>query len=153
MVAIAAIFTGYNPLEWIGLVCTLTAVLAGAFCKKRTAQGQGWLNSLVEMKRKFQQEGKEHTYDPNLFYHLLPYTYAMKWGAGMAATFRNDNMPPPHWLEEENVTGFNSLWLHTYIDINVQSIDHAMTSSADSSTSGSSASSGGGFGGGGGGSW
>ena len=89
--------------------------------------------------------------DPEYFYNVLPYTYALGVSSKWMKKFEDIALEAPHWYY-----GYSSFSTHTFnsfMNSTYSSISNAMSSSPSSSGGSGGGSSGGGSGGGGGGSW
>lgn len=133
--------------------CMVLLIIFLAVIKKRTEYGtemlgriQGFKNFLeMAEKPRLEQLVME---DPEYFYNILPYTYALGVSSKWMKKFEDIALEAPHWYygySRFSTRSFNSFMNSTY-----SSISNAMSSSPSSSGGGSS---GGGSGGGGGGSW
>ena len=137
-------------------VCMVLLIIFLAIIKKRTKYGtemlgriQGFKNFLeMAEKPKLEQLVME---DPEYFYNILPYTYALGVSSKWMKKFEDIALEAPHWYY--GYTSFSTRSFNSFMNSTYSSISNAM--SYDSSSSGGSGggSSGGGSGGGGGGSW
>ena len=93
--------------------------------------------------------------NPEYFYDILPYTYALGVSKVWMKQFENIAIKAPNWYTTHDEFSTNAF--ETFMDTTMATVAESMTSSYSSSSSGGSSSgggsSGGGSGGGGGGSW
>ena len=89
--------------------------------------------------------------DPEYFYNILPYTYALGVSSKWMKKFEDIALEAPHWYY--GYTSFSTRSFNSFMNSTYSSISIAMTSSPSSSGGSRGGSSGGGSGGGGGGSW
>lgn len=125
--------------------------------KKRTEYGtemlgkiKGFKNFLeVAEKPRLEQLVEE---DPEYFYNILPYTYALGVSSKWMKKFEDIALEAPHWYY--GYSNFSTREFNSFMNSTYTSISNAMASSPSESSGGSGGgSSGGGSGGGGGGSW
>ena len=145
----------------IGLICI--AILIMFFQKtkpKRTEFGKQIIGKLSGFKRFLETAEKEQLErlvmkEPEYFYNILPYTYALGVSDKWISRFESIAMNQPNWYNSNGGFDFNTF------SKSMETISSISTSSSSSSSSGGSSggsssgggSSGGGSGGGGGGSW
>lgn len=140
-------------------VCIVLLIIFLAIIKRRTEYGtemlgriQGFKNFLeMAEKTRLEQLVME---DPEYFYNILPYTYALGVSSKWMKKFEDIALEAPHWYY--GYTSFSTRSFNSFMNSTYSSISNAMSSSP--SSSGGSSGSGGGFsgggsGGGGGGSW
>lgn len=94
--------------------------------------------------------------NPQYFYNILPYTYALGVSSVWVDQFRKLAIQPPDWYESANA--YDAARFAHFLNSTMDNVKSTMVSAPSSSGSGSGHSSGGGFsggggGGGGGGSW
>lgn len=136
--------------------CMVLLILFLAIIKKRTKYGiemlgriQGFKNFLeIAEKPKLEELVME---DPEYFYNILPYTYALGVSSKWMEKFEDIAIEAPNWYY--GYTAFSIHTFNTFMNTTYSSISEAMTSSPSSSSSSGGGFSGGGSGGGGGGSW
>lgn len=136
-------------------VCAVTTFFA-AFMSKRTPYGNEMLGKLTGFKRFLETAEKNRlevmvAQDPQYFYDILPYTYALGVSDKWMKKFESIAIEPPEWHHSYNNGYFNVVAFHNFMNTTMSSVNTAMTSSPSSSSGGGV--SGGGSGGGGGGSW
>ena len=103
--------------------------------------------------------------DPNYFFRIMPYAYAMGLGARWAKKFTDIKVERPPWYStyDGGVWMFSPLWYHNFTQTTTRSYAGSFVNNPDSGSHGSFGGgggsfsgggfSGGGFGGGGGGAW
>ena len=95
--------------------------------------------------------------NPQYFYNILPYTYALNVSSKWIEKFKDITMEPPSWYYYDGTNPFNSYLFIRTLDRSFDSFEGAMVSTPESSSSSGGFSgggfSGGGSGGGGGSSW
>ena len=136
--------------------CMVILILFLAIIKKRTKYGiemlgriQGFKNFLeIAEKPKLEKLVME---DPEYFYNILPYTYALGVSKKWMEKFEDIALEAPHWYY--GYTTFSVHSFNNFMNTTYSSISNAMSSSTSSSGGSGGGSSGGGSGGGGGGSW
>lgn len=150
------------------LICVISAIVAIAvlivFLKimpKRTKLGTEMLGKIGGFKRFLETAEKDELEslvekDPQYFYNILPYTYALGVSDKWVKKFETIAVEPPSWYEGYDT--FNMLRFSSFMTNTMTAASTAMTSSPASTYSGGSGGGGGGFsgggsGGGGGGSW
>lgn len=109
--------------------------------------------SFLEIAQKPQLEALVNE-NPEYFYNILPYTYALGVSKTWMSKFETIAMKAPDWYVGHSE--FNMHDFYGFMDITMQTIENEASSSGSSSSRGSSSGggfSGGGSGGGGGGSW
>lgn len=153
----------YPLIIWL---CTILLTVFGMKMIKRTARGNRLYGKILGLREfilhaegdRLKAMAEE---DPTLFYHVLPYAYAMDLTDVWAHHFRNLEVEPPVWYK-----GYDPVWdvyrmshrmthcLH-HAQTSMTSIPPAQSSSGGGSFGGGSSGgfSGGGFGGSSGGSW
>lgn len=157
MIASAGGFSTSLFIEFlIHSVCMIFLIIFLAIIKKRTPYGtemlgriQGFKNFLeMAEKPRLEQLVME---DPEYFYNILPYTYALGVSSKWMNKFEDIALEAPHWYY--GYTSFSTNSFNNFMNSTYASISNAMSSSPSSSSSSGGGSSGGGSGGGGGGSW
>lgn len=145
----------YFIMYIIGIICVAIIILFVKIMPKRTHYGnemlgkiQGFKNFLeIVEKPKLEQLVME---DPEYFYNILPYTYALGVSDIWVKQFETMAIQAPNWYDS---TGdFNMKTFGTFMATTMVAVSASMSSSPSSNSSGGG-SSGGGSGGGGGGSW
>ena len=149
----------------VGIICVATLILFIKIMPKRTPYGNEMLGKVRGFKRfletaeKPQLEGLVER-NPEYFYNILPYTYALEVSNVWIKQFETIAIQEPEWYKTDEDFDLHSFGI--FIDETMSSASNAMSPSpsrdSDSSSSISSSSSGGGIsgggsGGGGGGSW
>ena len=139
-----------------------TMMLCIAFMPKRTKYGSEMLGKIRGFKNFLETAEKEKLEsmvesNPNYFYNILPYTYALGISSKWIKKFESIAISPPNWYSGYD-GDFTMVKFSNFMDNNIVQAQSAMTSSPSSSSSGGSGFSGGGFsgggsGGGGGSSW
>lgn len=143
----------------IGVVCVLALLLFIKIMPKRTPYGNEMLGKLRGFKRFLETAEKPQleslvAENPEYFYNILPYTYALGVSNVWIKQFETIALQAPNWYD-----GTDNFSMHTFgafMTTTMASASSAMASSPSSSGGGGSSgggSSGGGSGGGGGGSW
>ena len=148
----------YLIMYIIGIICIVALIVFIKIIPKRTPYGNEMLGKVRGFKRFLETAEKPQlealvTKDPEYFYNILPYTYALGVSDVWMNQFEGLAMQAPSWYVYHgafSVHNFNSFMTHTML-----SAQTAMASSPSRGGGGSSGggSSGGGSGGGGGGSW
>ena len=126
---------------------------------KRTPFGNEMYGKLIGFKRFLETAEKPQLEslvmkNPEYFYNILPFTYALGVSDIWVSQFETLAIEPPNWYDTHG--NFNMHSFRNFMDSTMTSVATVMTSSPSSSSSGGSSgggSSGGGSGGGGGGSW
>lgn len=150
----------YLTTYGIGVVCIAVLIIFFNNMKpKRTEFGKQMLGKLTGFKRFLETAEKEQLEslvmkEPEYFYNILPYTYALGVSDKWMSRFESIAMQQPNWYNSNGGFDFNTF------SKSMETISSIRTSSSTSSSGGSSGgsssgggSSGGGSGGGGGGSW
>ena len=142
----------------IGIICIALLILFAKIMPKRTPYGNEILGKLKGFKRFLETAEKPQLEmlveeNPEYFYNILPYTYALGVSDVWICQFETIALQAPNWYDSPN--GFNAHSFSTFMATTMHSATTAMSSSPSSSSGGTSGggSSGGGSGGGGGGSW
>lgn len=150
----------YLATYLIGIVCIAIIVIFLNIMPKRTPYGNEILGRLRGFKRFLETAEKpelEHLVmqNPEYFYNILPYTYALGVSDVWISQFEFLSLEPPRWYSSHG--NFNVHSFGNFMNTTMTSAATAMTSRPSSSSSGGGSSgggsSGGGSGGGGGGSW
>lgn len=145
----------------VAALATLAAIIINCFMLQRTEQGAAMLAKLTGFRNFLETAEKEKLEalveeDPEYFYNILPYTYALGVSDKWIKKFESIAMEPPVWYYGHH-TMFDYMMFSNFMNRTMQAANHAMTSQPQSSGSGFSGGgggfSGGGAGGGGGGSW
>lgn len=144
---------------FIGILCILVLYIFRKIILKRTPFGSEILGKIKGFKRFLETAEKDQLEamvekEPEYFYNILPYTYALGVSDKWVEQFENIAVEPPTWYYSS--TAFSVHSFGTFMNSTMTSVNTSMTSRP--SSSGSSGSSGGGFsgggsGGGGGSSW
>ena len=144
----------------IGIISIAILVLFATIMPKRTSYGNEMLGKIrgfrrfLEIAEKPQLEALVNK-EPEYFYNILPYTYALGVSDVWMSQFETIALQAPTWYESKNP--FSTHTFNHFLNETMQGAQSAMTSSPTSSSTSSSStgggSSGGGSGGGGGGSW
>lgn len=146
----------------IGIICIALLIFFVKIMPKRTPYGNGILGKLRGFKRFLETAEKPELEglvkkNPEYFYNILPYTYALGVSEVWMKQFETIAMQAPDWYDSNS--GFHITTFNNFMDDTMKSAQQAMTSAPSESSGGSSGgfsgggSSGGGSGGGGGGSW
>lgn len=150
----------YFMLYIIGIVCVAIIIFFMKIMPKRTPYGNEMLGKISGFKRFLEVAEKEQlenlvNENPQYFYYILPYTYALGISDKWVKQFESIAIEAPRWYYSQ--TGFSVSSFGTFMSSTMKSAQSSMTSSPSSSGGGSGSSgggfSGGGSGGGGGGSW
>lgn len=128
-----------------------------AYMSKRTPYGNELLGKLEGFRKFLETAEKERleamvAENPQYFYDILPYTYALDVSDVWMKKFESIAIEPPSWHYNSNAGGFNVVAFRHFMDTTMSSATSAMISSPGGSGGGGGVS-GGGSGGGGGGSW
>lgn len=153
--------TFYLMTYVLGLVCIAVLIMFVKIMPKRTPFGNEMLGKIRGFKRfletaeKLQLESLVME-NPEYFYNILPYTYALGVSDTWINQFESIALQAPNWYDSP--AGFSTHTFGTFMRTTMASATTAMSSSPSSSSSGGGGSSGGGSsgggsGGGGGGSW
>ena len=142
----------------IGIICVAVLILFIKIMPKRTPYGNEVLGKIRGFKRfletaeKLQLESLVER-NPEYFYNILPYTYALGVSDAWISQFETIALQAPNWYVSSG--NFDMYTFGAFMNTTMASATSAMSSSPSSSSGGSSGggSSGGGSGGGGGGSW
>lgn len=138
----------------IGIISVVVLILFIKLMSKRNKFGNEILGKIMgfrhflEIAQKPQLEALVNE-NPEYFYNILPYTYALGVSKVWMSKFETIAIKAPDWYvgySEFNMHDFND-----FMDNTMQKIENDISASGGSSSGGSS--SGGGSGGGGGGSW
>ena len=143
----------------VGLICIVALFIFRRIMPKRTPFGNEMLGKIQGFKRFLETAEKQEleslvNKNPEYFYNILPYTYALGVSDVWISQFETIAIQEPTWYS--GTEAFNMATFGNFMTNTMNSATAAMVSSpSDSSGSGSSGggSSGGGSGGGGGGSW
>lgn len=143
---------------FIGIICIMILCIFIKIMPKRTKYGNELFGKVKGFKRfletaeKPQLEGLVEQ-NPEYFYNILPYTYALGVSQIWMKQFETIALKAPDWYDFEGDFNMNEFSL--FMNTTMAAATTAMSSSPTSSDGGSSGggSSGGGSGGGGGGSW
>lgn len=148
----------YSITYIVGIISIVILMLFVKIMPKRTPFGNEILGKLRGFKRFLETAEKPQlevlvNENPEYFYHILPYTYALGVSEVWMSQFETIAMQAPDWY-----VGYSTFSVHEFNDFmnnTMKSAQSTMTSSPSSDSGGSSGggSSGGGSGGGGGGSW
>ena len=144
---------------FIGILCIIVLYVFRKIIIKRTPFGSEILGKIKGFKRFLETAEKEQLEamvekEPEYFYNILPYTYALAVSDKWVEQFENIAVEPPSWYYSS--TAFSVHSFGRFMNSTMTSVNTSMTSSPSSSSSGSSSGggfSGGGSGGGGGSSW
>lgn len=142
----------------IGIICVAILILFIKIMPKRTPYGNEILGKLRGFKRFLEIAEKPQleslvAQNPEYFYNILPYTYALGVSDVWISQFETIALEAPNWYNSTD--NFNMNTFGVFMTTTMTSVSTAMSSSPSSNGGGSSGggSSGGGSGGGGGGSW
>ena len=143
----------------IGLISVALLVFFIEIMPKRTPYGNEMLGKIggfrrfLETAEKYKLEALVNE-NPEYFYNILPYTYALGVSEVWMNQFDTIAMQAPDWYVGYSNT-FSMYEFNDFMNNTMNLAESAMSSSPSSSSGGSSGggSSGGGYGGGGGGSW
>lgn len=144
---------------FIGILCLIVLYIFRKIILKRTAFGIEILGKIKGFKRFLETAEKEQLEamvekEPEYFYNILPYTYALGVSDKWVKQFENIAIEAPSWYYSNSDFSVHSFG--SFINRTMTSVNTSMTSRpSSSSSSGSSGGgfSGGGSGGGGGSSW
>ena len=151
--------TMYIVMYVIGIISIAIIVFFTKIMPKRTQYGNEILGKLRGFKRFLETAEKPQLeslvfQNPEYFYDILPYTYALGVSDVWINQFETIALQAPNWYDSRDE--FNIHSFGTFMNTTMQSATTVMSSSPSSDSGGSSSgggSSGGGSGGGGGGSW
>ena len=147
----------------VGIICIAVIILFAKIMPKRTPYGNEILGKLRGFKRFLETAEKTQleslvSQNPEYFYNILPYTYALGVSDVWINQFETIALQAPNWYDSSN--DFDMHTFGSFMTSTMASATTAMSSSPSSNSGGSSGgsssgggSSGGGSGGGGGGSW
>lgn len=141
----------------VGVICIATLILFIKIMKKRTPYGNEMLGKIKGFRRFLETAEKEQLeslviQNPEYFYNILPYTYALGVSDVWISQFETIALKAPDWYTSKN--RFDMHTFGRFMTTTMKSASNAMSSSpARSGGSSGGGSSGGGSGGGGGGSW
>ncbi len=147
----------------VGIICIAVIILFAKIMPKRTPYGNEILGKLRGFKRFLETAEKTQleslvSQNPEYFYNILPYTYALGVSDVWINQFETIALQAPNWYDSSN--DFDLHTFGSFMTSTMASATTAMSSSPSSNSGGSSGgsssgggSSGGGSGGGGGGSW
>ena len=144
---------------FIGILCIIVLYIFRKIILKRTPFGLEILGKIKGFKRFLETAEKDQLEsmvekEPEYFYNILPYTYALDVSDKWVEQFENIAVEPPSWYYSN--TAFSVHSFGTFMNSTMTSVNTSMTSRPSSSGSGGSSGggfSGGGSGGGGGSSW
>lgn len=144
----------YLIMYIIGTISIAILLVFVQIMPKRTKYGNEMLGKLRGFKRFLETAEKEQlealvNQNPEYFYNILPYTYALGVSDVWMSRFETIAMKSPDWYVGYSAFNFNDF--NHFMSDTMKSAQTAMSSSPSSSSGGGS--SGGGSGGGGGGSW
>ncbi|MBQ9061450.1 MAG: DUF2207 domain-containing protein [Eubacterium sp.] len=172
--------TGSSPLAGIaGSHMTLTLLLAfsmgltlffAIIMRARTKSGAALVGKILGFRNFIQTAEIDRLRvlqdsDPNYFFRIMPYAYAMGLGARWAKKFTDIKVEQPPWYStyDGGIWVFSPLWYHNFTQTTTRSYAGSFVNNPDSGSHGSFGGgggsfsgggfSGGGFGGGGGGAW
>lgn len=163
---VTMIAINYTEIKYAFFACGFAAIvcgIVGSYSKKRTPQSNKWLGKLLGLKKFITLTEKDRIEllvhdNPQLFYNILPYAYALDVTDEWAKQFESITIEPPTWYYGD-INVFTAIYFTSLMNRNMESYGANMNSVEPSSSSGGSGGfsgggfSGGGFGGGGGGSW
>ena len=143
----------------IGLICIAIIIVFAKIMPKRTKYGSAMLGKIKGFKRFLEVAEKEKlenlvSENPQYFYYILPYTYALGVSDKWVKQFESIAMQAPNWYTSPN--GFSMDSFGRFMSSTMKSAQSSMTSAPSSGGGGGSSgggSSGGGSGGGGVSSW
>ena len=144
---------------FIGILCIIVLYVFRKIILKRTPFGLEILGKIKGFKRFLETAEKDQLEamvekEPEYFYNILPYTYALDVSDKWVEQFENIAVEPPSWYYSN--TAFSVHSFGTFMNSTMTRVNTSMTSRPSSSGSGGSSGggfSGGGSGGGGGSSW
>lgn len=142
-------------LVLLGVVLVITTMLCilSNFMLKRTKKGVHYLGKILGLKEFIRVAEKDRLEmlvrdDPQYFYHILPYAYALGLSDVWGKHFKDFSLEPPSWYRGTNVPIFNYYMMSTMLH-NMNVIQQPIPPVKASSGGGGSFGGGGGFGGGG----
>ena len=140
----------------IGIICIVVLIVFAKIMPKRTPFGNEILGKLRGFKRFLETAEKPQlealvNENPEYFYNILPYTYALGVSKVWMSRFETIAMQAPDWYVSYNTSTFDMHEFNYFMNDTMKSAQSAMSSSPSSDSGGGS--SGDGSGGGGGGSW
>lgn len=145
----------------IGLIYIAVLIWLDKIMLKRTPYGKEMLGKLSGFKRFLETAEKSQLeslveQNPEYYYHILPYTYALGVSDVWMKQFETIALQQPEWYDSHGT--FNTHDFNHFMNNTMNRAQSVMSSSPSSSSSGGGGSSGGGSsgggsGGGGGGSW
>lgn len=146
----------YCIMYAIGLICIVFIAFFVKIMPKRTPYGTQILGKIQGFKRFLETAEKTQleslvAQNPQYFYNILPYTYALGVSSIWMKQFETIAMQAPDWYRSHN--SFNMHNFNHFMNDTMKTAQSSMSSSPSSSSSGGGGVSGGGSGGGGGGSW
>lgn len=152
----------YLITYFIGIACVAIIVIFKIIMPKRTPYGNEMLGKIKGFRRFLETAEKPQLeslvmQNPEYFYNILPYTYALGVSDVWINQFESIALEAPHWYNSRD--HFSTHTFGAFMKSTMNSAFTAMSSSPSSSSGGGSSSSsgggssGGGSGGGGGGSW
>lgn len=145
---------------FLGIISMILITIFFKYMRKRTEFGIKILGKISGFKEFLEVAEKQKLEslvmkEPEYFYNILPYTYALGVSNKWIEQFEGIALEQPNWYKTNG--SFSLDTLNTSMDSIITSVTISTTSSSDGDSSGSSSSdggsSGGGSGGGGGGSW
>ena len=145
----------YLIMYIIGIISIAVIILFAKIMPKRTPYGNEILGKLRGFKR-FLEIGEKPqleslvTQNPEYFYNILPYTYALGVSKVWINQFETISLQAPSWYDSRGDFDIHTFGM--FMNTTMVSASRAMSSRPSSSNNGGG-SSGGGSGGGGGGSW
>lgn len=146
--------TMYLIMYIVGIVCISIIMVFAKIIPKRTPYENEILGKLRGFKRFLETAEKPQleslvSQNPEYFYNILPYTYALGVSDVWVNQFETIALQAPDWYDSRN--DFDMSNFSSFMTSTMSSATTAMSSSPSSDSGGGS--SGGGSGGGGGGSW
>ena len=148
----------------LGLAASSGTLVLALYMDKLTDQGREWKGKILGLRRFLITAEKNRlealvSENPQYFYNILPYTYALGVSEVWVKQFRDLLSEPPDWYSSSGP--FNPYAFNSFMNDTMRTAKAAMVSQPSSSGSGYSSGghgggggfSGGGHGGGGGGSW
>ena len=146
----------------IGIVCILVLLVYTKIMEKRTPFGIEMMGRLRGFKRFLETAEKEQLEtlvekNPEYFYNILPYTYALGISDKWMKKFENIALKEPDWYDSD-MDAFDYYRFNSFMHTTMRSVSNSMSSAPSESSGGFSSGgsggfSGGGSGGGGGSSW
>ena len=144
---------------FIGILCIIVLYVFRKIILKRTPFGLEILGKIKGFKRFLETAEKDQLEamvekEPEYFYNILPYTYALDVSDKWVEQFENIAVEPPSWYYSNTAFSVHSFGI--FMNSTMTRVNTSMTSRPSSSGSGGSSGggfSGGGSGGGGGSSW